>query len=1406
MLNEVNDQYVTRIEVFNELQQLLISDSSSVSFTVPETTNTIRVVATITDNYGNQQEVAHNISVVSAIEPLLMVNDEPLDLILPDVGNAWLVRGRNIFDENGVLQVTLDSNISAISRLTDRLLVALEDNRLVIVDPLENFQVVGTYVTDTVMTDIAVLNTQIMAIGDNKLYAFNSTGNAIEAAVLKTSSVVGNSESTRNYEHGESVLEVSATAQSFTVLRSDSLLTFTTDFISDEIRVQSIPNAITMVTHLNTTFVSAENGALYTINQNAELSTAELAINTDKLIRYGQYLIALSDGRNAFQRIHFISVKSPSYPELIASYDLPLPETISTAKLYDGKVYFGDNSSVIVDLQKPSYDPVVIYSSNSTRGYARDIAINNGVISVAAEQLGAQLLQYKNGQWHTNNYPSQAYTIASHLTEIDDDLIYLAQHDRRVVESLNRYSVSSDQLVGEAVFDNIIAEHLASTPTKVVATTANQIHLSAKGDFTLRGRVDLPVGENIVALVTQGETIFVATDNRRLYRVVVGSLPLNDFEVSIKALIDGGNDIIENLITSGDYLFFQVGKNIHKLDLNSFADTSLELTDSLAVTAMVYGNGHVWFADKSSTAIRIRPIDVDTWSIIPDFTYELSKQVTAMAIDNGLLAVAKGDFGIELLDLGRFNSAKTALLSPIASQVFIQGQTLSLSLMDTTSVSAVNYYINGDLATGTDEAPFALDLLVPANLRNGQPFYISAEIETINGDVIALNDREVLLQGENLPANGFDVILVEPQHEGLSYVPKPLEIRAEVRNSAQPIYQVEYYEADSVDGPFKIIGKHFGPEYVIYREYGVADSGTYIKLRAIDIFGNFTESSPISFTRLEDNNQPQSSPFSIDGPQVIVNGSATNDIFDNHDFTLSMQVSDPESGIESAILRRNGIIVAAIFEDGSLSFNETTAKINDVLTYELTMRDSAGNSNIVSETYTIVEDLAPEITVFSVTNEPVFEQGAFNVNYEVTDQVAIERIELQWNGFTTTVNANHVKSLSKQLELRDTRAERINAELSQPLTLRVIDDIGQVTEQVIMVTLQPNQKPDASKLLVDYQVNGIYGNNMEIHVGGLKIANDDSENMRLDIIEITALSEHIVSTKSVKIDEVSRSIVRLPSTDIPNNEYNFKVRITDYLGQVSETDVMTVSLTSSPNEIRFFKEVVQVSYNPSVVNVDESPIYQIEVIDHANRRVANQDITWRLVSIATADEPVNITLSSSVSDVNGLASAEFNTAQIAGVYNLRAELSANANVLVERRIRIDTGETRELRFDFIQDVKAGELFNINVSARDEGGNIVTGDSATSFSITLPYQGFNFGFANNVIITPLITGGEMATVTLFNGQASFPVSSITESGRYSANVDVIENTNTDVTYPLTLNGTSQVTDKLNFNVIPKQTLS
>ena len=239
------------------------------------------------------------------------------------------------------------------------------------------------------------------------------------------------------------------------------------------------------------------------------------------------------------------------------------------------------------------------------------------------------------------------------------------------------------------VFNNIAVEHLITTGSLVVATVGNQVHLAAKdtigSDTVLTGQVDLAPGEDIISIIAHGETIFASTNNKRLYKVLPGSLPLNDFLLNVSTIIDGASDVMEHLTTSGDYLFFVVGHDVHRLNLNSYEDVVVTLDDTLNISSLVYSHGQVWVADQSSTTSRVRSIDLTTWTLNAE-TYDAQAPVLDLAFNNDLLVLAQGDFGIQIIEVSpQMMTATPALLSPTAGKVYVQGNTIDLSLTDITN-------------------------------------------------------------------------------------------------------------------------------------------------------------------------------------------------------------------------------------------------------------------------------------------------------------------------------------------------------------------------------------------------------------------------------------------------------------------------------------------------------------------------------------------------------------------------------------------------------------------------------------------------------------------------------------------------------------------------------------------------
>src|SRR5690606_1625735 len=126
--------------------------------------------------------------------------------------------------------------------------------------------------------------------------------------------------------------------------------------------------------------------------------------------------------------------------------------------------------------------------------------------------------------------------------------------------------------------------------------------------------------------------IYVSTINRRIYRVQPGNLPLDIYADVVDSINDGasGTETVSHLTLSGDYLFFTVGTSIHRMDLNNFADSVIELPGSLAVNAMHYADGMLWVAHRTATSSELRAIDPLTWTGPTDIQISLPQLATSL--------------------------------------------------------------------------------------------------------------------------------------------------------------------------------------------------------------------------------------------------------------------------------------------------------------------------------------------------------------------------------------------------------------------------------------------------------------------------------------------------------------------------------------------------------------------------------------------------------------------------------------------------------------------------------------------------------------------------------------------------------------------------------------------------------
>ncbi|MFC1751466.1 hypothetical protein ACFL2V_22100, partial [Pseudomonadota bacterium] len=721
------------------------------------------------------------------------------------------------------------------------------------------------------------------------------------------------------------------------------------------------------------------------------------------------------------------------------------------------------------------------------------------------------------------------------------------------------------------------------------------------------------------------------------------------------------------------------------------------------------------------------------WSINATQTVTAAAQVTSVDVNDDMLVLGQGSSGIQIYQLPVSELVAGASLgAPLTNTVYRQGETLSLIPLDSRGVNAVRYLIEGKLAAVSSVAPFIANVQVPAELRNGQPFEITTEIETVWGDVISASPRRLILQGEGLPVNPFRLSLTVNSQ----FLPNPAELKGNVIGSTQAIQQVEFYYSANISGPYELVGKHFGPEYTIYRDYSLAENGHYVKARAVDVFGNTTESAPVALLRFTDPFRPTAS-ISVDA-RLIGNNPAAG-----HPFTVKANVDDIGSGVQLALIKRDGLLVAAGFESGVVSYLESAPVAGQVIQYEVVVLDNSGNESLPqSSTITVAADNPPELFSANVP-ESIVEQRPFDMTISASDDLGIKAISVLWNGVTTSQSFEGNNTyITHKLSIPDPRSQRVVGGVTETVQITITDSLGQSVTANRTINIIEDLSPDASQLVINASANGFFGSYQAIELTGFENT-DDTPFSDLTVILIDVTSGEEVEVKRPQFDSyisgrgINAQRVYTPrissSLKAPNNsthgdDFSFKVRLIDGLGQSSDSDVTTVSLTQLPNSIAF-NSAGDSTLNLGQVTVGEALPLQVLVVDSAARPVTAQQVKW---VIRVPGEQEFTQLGSSVTDAQGMAVFNMNTSRRSGVYQVRALLPAypavsptphNAEVLPGAAVTIQTS--------YVAPVEAGGVFTLQFQAVDAANNPVSFDDGTQLNVRIEEPNFHFGFAANV---------------------------------------------------------------------------
>lgn len=1083
----------------------------------------------------------------------------------------------------------------------------------------------------------------------------------------------------------------------------------------------------------------------------------KLGVNADRLLSLQGDLLALSSEK---QTIEIIDVRDSALPVITGRFKTNVSTNVSQALISAGQLWMGGREGYVYDLVRQSGTTSLIYQPPVPRGFVKDAALQGGVFTTAADYYGA--ITYKQnsaGEWSEKVHPAP-YAQSATQVEVEDRIRYLLQPDFLRVIALNEFNQESIILAGQPF------SQLTVTDTMVVASAGNTLYMASRTNPQVKASLAIGAGDAIEAITGVGNTLYVSTAAGILYRVDTKGLPLDTTVVDITSILNSAEPL-RHIAVDGDYIYYAVADVLHKLRLHDLNDTVLIMPG--VISAIHSAVGRVWVGVQN----QLHLVDASSMQLT---TNNISTTANITSIDSEFdrVQIAQGADGMLVYRTALdWMSANPSLATPVMNKVYSQGQRIDLSMVDTDAVRTVRYLINGKQVSMSDQQPFTQNIAVPADLRNGQPFEITTQIETVWGELLNSTVRRVVLQGENLPANPFATTISLAN----SYLPKPLEIRAQVLDSTQAIQQVEFYFAANINGPFELLGKHYGPEFVLYRSFDEGVNG-YIKSRAVDIYGNVTESQPEFFVRARDRFPPVTS-LSVEGQKI--NGRLAS----GHPFKVNVTLDDEHSGVELALLYRNGLIIAAAFEDGVFSYNEQPANAGDTYNYLVRVQDRGGNVQEAAASFDIVLD---NPAVIGTVDKPlsIIEQEPFDVIVDATDDLGIREIAVTWYGITTrkTYNTAPLSVTDQLLSIRDSRLERVADGYSETMTVKVIDTLGQETVNTFDIAVNKDTPPNASGINIVAPSNGFFNSNIALKINGLKDVDVDvkadeiTSKLKVELIDVSTQPGKEVKTVNTRNrcvysnPDCVKSGIRTPIDNGNNEQFSFLVRVTDRFGQMSNSPVSTIQLTQKPNVLQWSTDGDPV-INRAFVGAGDSAPLRVRVLDVAGRPIPNMNLTWRIREPGSTDF---VTLTrNETTDVNGINEYSLNTSRQTGTYQVRVSLTDYASFTREiaHNIEILPGPASELRFAYIPSLEPESIFNLAVQAYDAVGNAVMYHDNVQVLARIEAEGFNFGFTDQAVVENILgtTGviGQQALITLRNGRAVIPMSASRASGNYQLQV-------------------------------------
>lgn len=1305
---------------------IIASGVEPVSFAVPNDIDSFTIEALLKDGLGNETKVDKQVAVA---QPYQLIKDSPVspfEYQFSIANNQYTINHSKLY-KDGLPVSQFDGNVLDAKLLQDRLLIALEGLGIAFMSWQDDYAILGIYPSQIDFKALAIYEQQVFAISDaGNIIVFDIKGNSLEPSAQQLPS-------------GTLAQQVVVANDGIWVTYQDTLTRFNHELEVD-LSFELSAEVAHSVVHNGHLIAFDELGGLYRID-NGRLSQHQLTVMAINAVSsLGNELFAYDGLAN---ELLIISLNEAT-PYVI--YRENIQSDISDLFVSNG-VITSNNGDVWTLNQNQNAPYRQLFTSNKHKGSSEHIVLHNGS-AIVAEKTYA-LTQYTGLPSHARRsfFPSEYASEFSALI-LDNTDIYAFDKVSGYLYQVNTAQLSGSQHLGKFASNSMFS----TDENYLYAATSDQLTIISKDDFEQRYTFTVAAGEVITALKATPTEVYVATLDGTIYRVSHPGLPMEEFALRVDSVI-ATNSVIEEINTLGDTLVLTSRTELSSYNLSE--NIYQTILSNKVQDVVIKGQSVLYALDNEIFEHKLS-------SNTPDkLMYQAKADIAGFAISKDQLAVALGVNGVELAWRGEQPSQLVADLTKPANKThFVHGQAIDLAVAHSADLVSVDYYVNDALVARSEHFPFSVQIPIPGELRNGNEFTVHAVTKDRIGNSVVGNKRTMLLHSQDLPQNNFNVELL---YRNPSYVPAPLKIEALVKNATQDIRQVEFYLSDDESGPYKLIRKHYGPEFIVRNNFTLAQSGQFIKARAIDVYGNVTESQPTVIQRHLDDEVPQVS-LSLESPLNDAKRVTTT-----YPYGIAFNVSDTGSAINLALLKRDNTVIWAGFTDTQSRIEQHAKNTGDTYVYSLEVSDNANNTNSTSLNVEVVEDERPVVNDISVPNA-VLEQSAFEVTMNVQDDIEVAYIEVQRPNFVKRYPVNE-RQINKTLSIQDTRSLRVNSDKNETLTLLIVDSKGQQTRVEKSITVTKDKAPQPKLSNLSFADAAIYGSKLNGKLIDLNLVDDGLlRELAVDLLiyqggELKVAKPICDINRNIVCRETMNASINIPSTTVANDQIHIALRAIDKLGQVTVSDQHAILLSQVPNAIVLTDEFD--SANLSLAKVGVPAEFAFRVKDLANRSVALQGVDLVISQRDSAQKISN----SVITDSNGVAYFSVDTSDlVVSEYVAEATLRDYPNILPAIvRFEVLPGEPSAIRVEHIAPIRANETANLMLELVDAAGNKATNVPNANVALVFNHPGFHFAFDPNVHVEPYYQGenyvGEKALITLVGGKANIEFQATEVMGEY-----------------------------------------